>query len=268
MAGSGEARMAARVRLVVPAYREGARLPAFGEALVARLGEFGGAVELRVVDDGSGVAEAAALAARVAGWGAGRTWVRPALLLAENQGKGGAVYAGWDAEGAGGEDGPEWLGFCDADGSVAAEEVARLIAGLADEAADTGAVVASRLAKGARCEGRSVWRGGLGRIFAAWVRMWTGVAVRDSQCGCKFVRAETYRRVRGALRERRFAFDAELLAAVVAAGEQIREVPVEWRHREGGTLRVGRDGWAMLVAVAGMRGRFRRITPGGVLRGR
>lgn len=246
-----------RVALVIPAYRESARLPVFGAALVERLAEFDGEVELWVVDDGSGEREARALGVLVEGWRAVKQWVRPPILRAENGGKGAAVYTGWAAALAE-TPAPEWLGFCDADGSVNAEEIARLIQKLDTLPASASALIASRQARGARSEDRSKARALLGRAFAGWVRIWLGVESRDTQCGCKFVRTACYRESMSGLSLRRYAFDAELLGALSERGGQIVEEGVAWRHTPGGALRVWRDGPAMLISVVVAATRVRR----------
>ena len=252
-----EARRPRKVSLVIPAYRESARLPAFGAALVARLAEFEGAAELRVVDDGSGEEDARALGEMVAKWGAVHPWVKPVIFRAENGGKGAAVYEGW-AVAASEKPAPEWLGFCDADGSVNADEAARLIQKLDTLPSSVVALIASRRATGARCGKRSVVRAWLGRVFAAWVRIWLGLTAKDTQCGCKFVRTSCYLEAAAGLTLKRYAFDAELLAALERRGGRIAEEGVLWHHAPGGVLRVWWDGPVMLGAVvaAAMRRRL------------
>lgn len=246
--GSGAAG-SPRVLLVIPAYRESARLPGFGGALAKRLAEFGGAVELQVVDDGSGAEEAGKLEGMIEGWRARWAWVRPLMALKANGGKGAAVYAGWDAA-AGEKPCAEWLGFCDADGSVDTDETARLIRQLGTLPADVCALIASRRASGASCVGRSAGRSWASRCFSIWVGCWTKLRVRDTQCGCKFVRARDYHRARPGLSVGRFAFDVELLVAISEGGGRIVEEGVCWRHAPGGSLRVGRDGLGMFCGVA------------------
>jgi glycosyltransferase involved in cell wall biosynthesis len=245
------------VVLVIPAYRESARLPEFGAALLKRLDEFEGAVTLQVVDDGSGAEEAGNLERLIDGWRARRDWVSRLVTLRENCGKGGAVYAGWD--GALAEMGDaEWLGFCDADGSVDAGETARLIRMLGALPAGVCALIASRRAIDSRCQGRTAGRSRAALLFSIWVRCWTKLNLRDTQCGCKFVRVEDYRRERPHLMLRRFAFDVELLSAVSGRGGRILEEGVCWRHAPGGSLRVWRDGLAMLAGVVSLAFKRRR----------
>jgi glycosyltransferase involved in cell wall biosynthesis len=175
-------------------------------------------------------------------------------VRARNGGKGAAVYTGWDAAGAE----AEWLGFCDADGSVGAEEVFRIADGLRPAGAGPDLVAASRMATGARREGGGPTRAVLGRIFAAASRAVAGVELGDTQCGAKFIRADVYKVIRPQLRVTRFAFDVELLARARRAGARIVEEPVAWTHRPGGSLRVVRDGMKMLLDLGALAARMRR----------
>ncbi|MFA6286799.1 MAG: glycosyltransferase [Opitutaceae bacterium] len=230
--------------LVIPAYREGRRLADFAEALLAALVESRLPVEVQVVDDGSPEEDRAAeaalcerLHARWSGW-------RPLRALPVNEGKGAAVYAGWDAAGD-----VRWLGFCDADGSVPPDEVVRLMKEVMASDDPAVCVIASRRSAPGKTVRRSWLRSLLSAVFAAWVRRCTGLEVRDTQCGCKFMPAGVYRTIRPGLRERRFVFDVELLFRAVRSGARVREEPVNWVSRPGGSLRVWRDGAAMVAAV-------------------
>src|SRR5687767_5575305 len=102
--------------LVVPCYRERERLPQFLPELCRALRDMPG-VRIRVVDDGSGPAQQAWLKAYVDELRREHPQLEPAQLNAVNQGKGGAVYSGWERPA-----GAEFLAFVDADGAVPAAE--------------------------------------------------------------------------------------------------------------------------------------------------
>ena len=234
-----------RVWLVIPAWRETGRLDAFTALLFPALAAAGLPVTVQIVDDGSPVPLAEALAARCDAWRTQFPFVNPLHRLPINVGKGGAVYAGWNLACAADA---RWLGFCDADGSVDAAELVRLLR----EALAAPAPVclcASRHVAGADARWGSPLRQALSHLFAAWVRWHTRLTVRDSQCGAKIIPAAIYRAVRSELKEERFAFDPELLLACQKAGATIREMPVRWRWQPGSRLKLGRDGWAMLCAI-------------------
>ena len=111
--------------LVVPAFCESQRLPRFLPDLCGAVAAMDGApVQIMVVDDGSGTAEQKFLIDLVAELRESHTFLMEPLILEENRGKGGAVYAGWDASEGGGF---SKLGFVDADGAVSASEVVRVL---------------------------------------------------------------------------------------------------------------------------------------------
>ncbi len=71
---------------------------------------------------------------------------------------------------------------------------------------------------------RSFKRHIAGRIFATLSSWMTGLAIYDSQCGCKIVRRSCYERVHSLLAETRFAFDIELLTHLHGARATMREI--------------------------------------------
>ncbi|MFT5856917.1 MAG: glycosyltransferase involved in cell wall biosynthesis, partial [Verrucomicrobiales bacterium] len=111
--------------LVIPAFRESRRLPKFlPELCEAVAGLDGDSLAIRVVDDGSGSAEQKVVRDLVAELRERHAFLQEPLILERNLGKGGAVYAGWDASQG---EGFAHIGFVDADGAVSASEVARVV---------------------------------------------------------------------------------------------------------------------------------------------
>ena len=146
----------------------------------------------------------------------------------------------------------EWLGLVDADGSIPPYEVLRVLSMLRkDNVPD--ALFASRCKILGRTVRRSWLRHLCGRVFATLVATVTRIPVYDSQCGFKLVRRGCYESVRGRLREKRFAFDVELLVALRQSGARIIEVPIDWFDVAGSKLHFLRDTSRMLAAVVRMR---------------
>ncbi len=233
---------------MIPCFRDGHRLEGFLRPLAGALARAEIGVLIRVVDDGSGPDSSPATAAAVSRVAVDFPNVLPALLLPANSGKGGAVYAGWD-------EGPEasWLAFADADGATPPGEVARLLSLLPPPGEPPDALLASRVKMLGRQVDRTVRRHVFGRVYATLAAELTGVDVYDSQCGCKVVRGDFYRRVRASLTERRFGFDMDLIAHLEEAGAVLWEVPVDWRDVGGSKVRLLRDGSRMLVALWQLR---------------
>ena len=117
---------------------------------------------------------------------------------------------------------------------------------------DTDAFFASRCKILGRTIHRSWLRHVCGRVFATLVAAVTGIPVYDSQCGFKLIRRRCYEAVRSRLREKRFAFDVELLVTLRQSGARIIEVPIDWFDVPGSKLHFVRDAAQMLAAIITM----------------
>lgn len=243
-----------KVHLVVPCYRESARIGSFLPELCALMDSIG-AVDVLVVEDGSGAEEQRQMQQLITQWRAQYTCLREPLLLPDNLGKGGAIYAGWarpEAQEA------EWLAFVDADGACSALEVARLIE-LARSGQHAGqALFASRIKMLGRRVERYLKRHLLGRVYATLVSEILNIPVYDSQCGLKLVPRAAYERVAGSLQIRGFAFDVEMLVALLDSGTEVIEVPIHWQEIPGGKVRLIRDSLKMAKDVWAIRTRWGR----------
>jgi dolichyl-phosphate beta-glucosyltransferase len=239
---------AARVHLVIPAYNEGRRLPAFLPHLCRALATSPLPWRITIIDDGSREEDSRQMQECARLCGSQVSFHR----FPVNSGKGAAVYAGWNLDRE-----AEWLGLLDADGSIPPYEVLRVFSLLQAENAPDG-LFASRCKILGRTVHRSWLRHVCGRMFATLVAVATGIPVYDSQCGFKLVRHKCYEAIRSHLRERRFAFDVELLIALRESGARIIEVPIDWFDVPGSKLHFVRDTAQMLAAVISMRMRHSR----------
>lgn len=237
------------LHLVVPCYRESARLPHFLPQLCAEMDGIVG-VSVLVVDDGSGEREAVATRNIVEDLRTRHACLLPLLELPNNLGKGGAVYAGWAAN----ED-AKWLGFVDADGSCSAPEVARLVRLAMVDDPNPPALFASRVKMLGRRVERLFKRHLLGRVYATLVSELLHIPVYDSQCGLKLVPRVAYEKAAGHLQVHGFAFDVELMTALLDSGCPVVEVPIDWREMPGGKVSLLRDSWRMALDVYCIRRR-------------
>ena len=231
------------VHLVVPCYRESARIGGFLPVLCQEMTELTG-VRVLVVEDGSDPQEAERMRQIVDSLRTEFPCLLPLMTLPENLGKGGAVYAGWHKHG-----GAEWLAFVDADGSCTASEVARLLS-LRQQGT---ALFASRIKILGRRVERLLKRHLLGRVYATLVSELLAVPVYDSQCGLKLVPRAAYERIADRLQVKGFAFDVELMVALLKAGCAIDEVPIDWHEVPGGKVDLLRDSWRMALDVCRIR---------------
>jgi dolichyl-phosphate beta-glucosyltransferase len=227
------------VHLVIPAYNEGRRLPSYLPRLCEALSKTAHAWRVTVVDDGSRDSESRKMRECVQRCGPHVDFHH----LSTNEGKGAAVYAGWNQDSQ-----SEWLGLLDADGSIPPHEVVRLLSFLEDDKAPD-ALFCSRC----KILGRTVQRSWLrhlgGRLFATFVCVTTGIPVYDSQCGFKLVRRECYEAIKGRLYEKRFAFDVELLVALTDAGAKVIEFPIDWFDVPGSKVHFFRESLRMFAAL-------------------
>jgi glycosyltransferase involved in cell wall biosynthesis len=218
-----------RVSVVIPAHNEARRLP----VLLAGIAERFASPDLppthvEVVDDGSDPRQAAAVAAAVAAADSrlSAASARCAIGLTRspsNRGKGHAVRLGWSQAAAT----AQWLGFVDADGSISAAELARLVS-LLEASAPFDVLAGSRVALAGRRIVRRWHRHAQGRVFAAIVERAFRLGVYDTQCGVKFVRGDALRPLLPLLREEGWMLDVELLALLRQRGARLREEPIDW----------------------------------------
>ncbi|MFM7605921.1 MAG: glycosyltransferase [Prosthecobacter sp.] len=226
--------MSFSVHLVIPCYQESGRIGYFLEELCDVTHKIGD-VSVRVVEDGSGEAEVGRLREMVAAQQARSPHLLPPLILPKNLGKGGAVYAAWREEKS-----AEWLAFVDADGACSAEEVARLIR-IARESGPRIAFFASRIKMLGKTIQRDFCRHLLGRLYASLVSELLNIPVYDSQCGLKLVPRLCFEAVQTRLKVHGFAFDVELLVALLDSGCAVHEVPISWHEIPGGKVHLLRD---------------------------
>lgn len=227
-----------RWSVVIPAYNEARRLPAYLDEVVAHLEGRGEPYEVVVVDDGSTDGTPEVVEARH------HPSVR-VLRLSRNSGKGAAVRAGMlAARGA-------YRLFADADGATPIAEMKRLEPALT---AGADVVIGSRvLVDPAVAIVTRPHRVRAGRVFN-WLVARLGLrGIADSQCGFKAFTGPAADRLFGGLRTRGFGFDVELLLSAQAAEYRVVEVAVNWADQEGSKVGVLRHGPGMLWQIVRAR---------------
>ncbi len=217
--------------LVIPTYRDGARLTKFLPELCAALARGPGGVLVQVVDDGSPVGEQMWLTTEIDRLRRDYPFLQPLRTEQLNHGKGHAIRAGWATAGQ-----SRWLAFVDADGAVPASEVTAMLA-LARNSGQPSLFIAVRTEHSGKPVKR-FWHRRLGsRSFNAWVRGCLGLDLPDTQCGLKIIPASFYHEA--IWREAGFAFDLELLLRARAVGLPVIAQPISWSERAGSSLGPG-----------------------------
>lgn len=229
--------------IIIPAYNEGERL---GRGL-SRIREYFASqrvgiaeIEIIVVDDGS-----TDDTARIA-----QDWERemPSLRLVsngENRGKGYSVRHGMlEARG-------RIAMFTDADLSSPIEESEKLL--IAIRAGNDVAIGSRAMDRSLISVRQSRFRESAGIIFNAFVRLFTGLAIHDTQCGFKAFVRERCCVVFEQQRIQRFGFDPEILFLAKRNGLLTAEVPVRWAHDPGTKVHMIRDSLLMFGDLAYIR---------------
>ncbi len=243
----------ATLSLVIPAYNEQDRLPALldvlatsAEADVARGGME--LLETLIVDDGSddGTREILTAAAQAG------PRLEAVIGPGGNRGKGAAI-----AEGVGRAKG-DYVLLADTDLSTPLSELPKLTAALNDGA---DIAIGSRGIPGAVVERGPAHRKLLGKSFNGTVRLFTGLDIRDTQCGFKLLPTEVAKQLLGEQVTPGFAYDVELLMRAKRAGLSIAEVPVLYIHDSRSRVRVVQATMRMLRDVALLSYRLRESRP-------
>lgn len=226
--------------VVIPAYNEERRLPAYLSQVVAFFEERGEPYEVIVVDDGSHDATRERVFELQAVYHRLRL-----IALPENRGKGYAVRVGIvNARGA-------FRLFADADGATPIAEVKRLLPAI-EAGADL--VIGSRVLVDpevtVQAKPHRVWAG---RVFN-WVIARLGLSqIADSQCGFKCFRGPVAEDLFRSLVTDGFGFDVELLLRARRRGYRIAEVAINWCDQPGSKVSVLTDGPRMLWQILAVR---------------
>ncbi len=229
--------------MVIPAYNEGLRIGRTLEEVHHYLDTRNFPCELIIVDDGSRD-ETPELLDR---FRERRPGVR-VLRHEPNRGKGFSVRRGvLEARG-------QFVLFTDADLSAPIEETNKLLAAVESTGAD--AAVGSRALNRRLIGIRQPWRREFaGRVFNLLVRMFTGLKIRDTQCGFKLFRRTSTRRAFELQHVTGFGFDPELLFLIERLGGRIVEVPVRWNDNPATRVRFLHDSMQMLFELFALRWR-------------
>ena len=234
--------------VVIPAYNEAARLPAYLKDVIAYFEARDVPFEILVVDDGS----ADGTAERVREISAGRGFIG-VHALPVNRGKGAAVREGMRRT-----TGALKL-MADADGATPIAEVERLEGALA-RGADIA--VGSRVLRDPSVVRQTrLHRKLSGHVFNFIVRRLGVSAVVDTQCGFKLFRRAAADKLFGALATDGFGFDVELLLLAQRRGYRVAEVPINWTDQPGSKVGVLTDGPRMLRDIVAARWRLARAAP-------
>jgi dolichyl-phosphate beta-glucosyltransferase len=226
--------------VIIPAYNEERRLPAYLGEILAYLEAQPFSSEVIIVDDGSqdGTAE------MVERFGAENSKVQ-LIRLPQNRGKGHAVKTGM-LKACG-----KLRLFADADGATPITELAGLKKAI--EAGADAAVASRALHDDSHIVQTKFHRKLIGTIFNFIVRSLTVKGINDTQCGFKLFTRESANAVFPQQQICDFGFDVEILYLCRKKGYRVVEVPVNWSDVPGTKVRLIRDSLRMFKDVIKIR---------------
>lgn len=110
--------------------------------------------------------------------------------------------------------------------------------------------IGSRLARGARVEGRTWIRELTSRALNFFfIRLFFGTHFTDAQCGFKGVTRKVVEKLIPKIKDNDWFFDGELLIVGEKSGYKIYEEPVHWIDNPGSTVRLISTIWGDLMSM-------------------
>ena len=167
------------------------------------------------------------------------------FIRLEERGRGRALKRAWTESDA------ALVGYMDVDLSTGLDALPLLVRAIVSEGYDIA--IGSRLARGARVEGRPLKREIISRAYSLIVRtmFWTGFL--DPQCGFKVLNRRTAHSVVGLVRDNGWFFDSEMLIIAEKSGYRIKEVPVHWVDDPDSRVRIIRTAYGDLKGLLRLR---------------
>ncbi|MCW4001453.1 MAG: glycosyltransferase [Candidatus Bathyarchaeota archaeon] len=152
-----------------------------------------------------------------------------ALVFPSRLGKGGAIMEALKHTQG------DVIAFVDADGSIPASELRRLIK-MAD---DYDLVIGSRYSSDSRLpKKRSLKRTLLSRAFnvVAKLMFWNLHPIKDTQCGVKVFSRRLIDAIKNDFLITGFAFDVNFIYSALSCGFKVKEVGISWMERDGSKM--------------------------------
>jgi len=157
------------------------------------------------------------------------------LFRLEEKGRGRAVKRAWSNSGA------DYCVYMDLDLSTDLKHLPNLLKALED---GYDIAIGSRLAKGAKVEGRTMLREITSRTLNFFfIQFWFRTHFTDAQCGFKGVTKKIVRDLIPKVKDNDWFFDGELLIIGEKSGYKIFEEPVHWVDNPGSTVRLVSTIW-------------------------
>ncbi|MEZ4360247.1 MAG: glycosyltransferase family 2 protein [Kofleriaceae bacterium] len=231
--------------IIIPAYNEEHRIVPTLQALGRFVQGQPLRAEILVVDDGSRDGTVAVVEAQ-------RPLI-PGLRVVRqlpNRGKGAAVRLGMlSARGL-------IRMMCDADGSMPADEMTKLLDAIISHRADIA--IGSRYVDGKAATSQPLYRRMWSRLCNQVIQRSLVPGINDTQCGFKAFTSEAARELFGKARIDGWAFDLEILALARRRGYAIEEIGVTWVDDGRSRVNPLADMWKVIVEAWTIRRNLRK----------
>jgi glycosyltransferase involved in cell wall biosynthesis len=159
----------------------------------------------------------------------------------DQKGRGRAVKRVWN------ESGREMCVYMDLDLSTDLKHLPKLLWALQN---NYDVAIGSRLAKGARVEGRTFLRELTSRALNFFfIQVFFRTHFTDAQCGFKAVTRNVVKNLIPKIEDNGWFFDGELLIVAEKSGYKIYEEPVHWVDNPGSTVRLISTIWGDLMSM-------------------
>ncbi len=236
-----------QIIFVTPVWNDSTRLANYGESLAAAFAATELPIQWVIADDGSGPDEIERLESLKSKFSTTFSDIHIHAAKA-HRGKGAVIREAW-----GQYPDADWLSFADADGSVNASDMLKLIhQALKSQSSVLG--IRKRTENTHITE--SLYRSFFHNGFLLAAHLILGLQCDDPQCGAKVISGKDFRSVSHLLEEDGFAFDSELLSNLNHKGASWTETPVNWEEKGGGKVKPIKDGWLMFKALLRIRNRL------------
>jgi dolichyl-phosphate beta-glucosyltransferase len=224
--------------VVLPAYRDAPRLARHVPELQRHLAGLGVSHEIVICDDGSGDGGATRAVAEELGCAF--------VANPRNRGKGAALRRGMRVARG------RYRIVTDADVPYELDAIATMLWYL--DFKGFHMVAGDRHLEGSRYQHQvPLWRRVGSAVCSFVVGRFVASGWYDTQCGLKGFRAAVADDLFGVSRIDRFAFDVEIVYLALKRNYDVKRIPVRLRCQEGSTVRLLRDGLAVLRDLARMR---------------
>jgi len=234
--------------LIFPFYNESGRIHLFIDGLQQYRNPYNLVKEIILVDDGSTDDTLSIL------YDIKKQFVQydiKVLSISPNQGKGNAVKTGvLNAT-------QPWILCNDADLSYSLDQIDQWVDKYSLDFAAKNTVYLGSRSLGAENDEMKLFvhRIIIGRIYAFFIRLITGITVKDTQCGYKLYSHDVIEKVFPKIVEKRFAFDVEVHYLLKQNNVDIHILPVKCIDVKGSKVNLFRDSLQMFFSLFRIKAR-------------